>query len=110
MINEFEETNPLTSVEVSMIPLFVKGLSNKIGEGRAITNAEMVTALKSHGLEIYPARVRKIINHIRTQKLVKNLIATSKGYYIEVDQNKIKNYVESLRQRASAILEVANSY
>ena len=110
MINGFEETKPLTTTEFSMLPLFVKGLSTKIGEANAITNDQMIKALAAKSFYLTPARVRKIINHIRVKKLLKNLVATSNGYYIENDTEKLNTYIESLRQRADAILAVANSY
>jgi hypothetical protein len=49
------------------------------------------------------ARVRKIINHIRTNGLVRWLIATNKGYYIAETREEVEQYIESLRGREDAI-------
>lgn len=109
MINGFEQiTSPLTEHELELVPLFVKGLSNKIGKENAVKSSHILSAMQQYRLT--GARIRKIINYIRINGLVKNLIASSDGYYIETNPEKIKKYVKSLRQRASAINAVADSY
>lgn len=111
MINGFiEETKSLTEDELKLVNLFVRGFCDKIGEANAITSEEIIKKLRTTGVKITGARIRKIVNYIRVHHLVINLVATSKGYYIENDPLKLKNYIESLHQRAHAILEVANSY
>lgn len=113
MINGFEEeTGPLTPSEMMMVGWFATSFSYHIGENQAVTSSKIIRAYNSNHKDnlMSGPRVRKIINYIRTCKLVKNLVATSKGYYIENDPDKLKEYVNSLRQRADAILEVANSY
>jgi predicted HTH transcriptional regulator len=111
MIEGFEEqTAPLTEYELGLVELFVKGLNNHRGEVKAITNAEMARQLRPHGVKVNGARIRKIINYIRNKKIIKNLISSSKGYWIEDDPEKIKKYVKGLRKRASAITQIANSY
>lgn len=105
-----EETKPLTTEEISMVGLFVKGFQGKIGESSAVTAAEIEYKMKALGYSMSGARVRKIINHLRVKKLVKNLVATSKGYYIEQDPEKVKLYAAGLKARADAIMAVADSY
>ena len=56
------------------------------------------------------ARIRKVINHIRIKGLVQNLVANSKGYYIETDVQSIENYKQSLRDRIASIQAVLNSF
>ncbi|MBR5414144.1 MAG: hypothetical protein IK114_14120 [Fibrobacter sp.] len=56
-----------------------------------------------------PARIRKIINHIRQNDLVPCLIASSKGYYIAETEDELKEYEDSLRGRAEAIMGVCES-
>lgn len=106
-----EETQPLTTEEMTLVSRFAKGLQDRIGEEKAVTSDRIIRTLKGEG---YPGingpRVRKIINYIRTKKLLKNLVATSKGYYIEPDPEKVRLYVAGLKARAEAILAVANSY
>jgi hypothetical protein len=111
MINGFEEeTQPLTDYEKdTLLPIMVKGLSKKVGNELAITNKVMVSVMRTAGYKISEARVRKLINHIRRNDLVPLLIASSKGYYIENDDEKVREYIESLHQRASAIYAVGRS-
>lgn len=113
MINGFdEETKPLTEDELALVPLFVRSLSTKIGKENAITNTEIRKRLKDKGIEVGsdPARIRKIINHIRLNKLVKNLLAGSNGYWVETDPERIEEYKMSLMQRATAILAIWKTY
>lgn len=109
MITGFEkETAPLNDVELELVPIFVRGLSSKIGEVNAVKSHTIIKGLKKLGYDVNGARVRKIINYIRINGLVSNLVATSKGYYIENDRKKVEEYVTSLRHRASAINAVAD--
>lgn len=105
------ETAPLTDAEKNLVPVFVDGLRRKVGKANAVTTRQIIARL---GPNVKPrltgARVRKIIHHIRTRRLVVNLVATSEGYYIETDPAKIREYIDSLKARAGAILDVANSY
>jgi len=112
MIINFEDfTHNLTEYEKrSLLPIMVRNLRAKIGKQSAITNKSIVEALTSQGLKVGEARVRKIINYIRIRGIVKNLIATSKGYYVSSDQYEIDRYVESLRQRAGAIQAIADTF
>lgn len=104
------ETAPLTDYEKGLVNPMVKGFSTKIGEKNAITNREIQEKMKVAGFKVNPARIRKLINHIRMHGLVKNLVATSKGYYIEVSPAKIKQYKKSLEERAGAILALSKTF
>lgn len=111
MITGFEEeTGTLTNEEMSMAQLFVKGFSTKIGEANAVKSSEIIAKLKVKGFTLTGARLRKIVNFIRINGWIKNLVATSKGYYIEPDPEKVQEYKQSLKQRAAAIIAVADSY
>ena len=107
MISGFnEQPHELADLELRVAKQLVPILKEHIGEAMAITNAE----LRIHAQGISPARIRKVINYIRTRHLVFNLVATSNGYYVERDPVKLRIYVESLRARAAAINAVADSY
>ena len=111
MINGFnEQTKPLDDYERDVIlPLMVRGLKTKVGKANAITNEAMISALKTRGLKkINPARIRKIINHNRVNGLIRNLVASSNGYYNELDLEERQKYAESIRQRAESMLAVLN--
>ena len=51
-------------------------------------------------------RIRKMIQHIRVNNLVPGLIATSRGYYTAETVGEIKQWIESLKARESAIREI----
>lgn len=107
MIKGFDkETQPLTDYETGvLLPLLVRGLQTKIGRTNAVTNKHIVTSLKPT-YKITDARVRKIINHIRTNDLIPGLIATSDGYFIASTEAELLEYEESLKGREDAIREV----
>jgi uncharacterized protein (UPF0297 family) len=112
MIQGFEDqTEELIQYEIEvLVPLMVKGLSTKIGQDNAITNSKIRSRLKDKEMNISDARIRKIINYIRVNKLIINLLATSKGYFISNDPAEITRYKESLVARANSILNLAKSY
>lgn len=70
MIKGFDqETQPLNDYEMGvLLPLLVRGLRTKIGRENAVTNKHIVNTLKG-SYKLNDARVRKIINHIRTNDL-----------------------------------------
>ncbi len=107
MIKGFDkETQPLTDYETGvLLPILVKGLKTKLGHESAVTNKHIVDALKPT-CKISDARVRKIINHIRTNDLVPGLIATSSGYFIAQTEAELLEYEDSLKGREDAIREV----
>lgn len=110
MIPGFEkETAQLTSTEKRMIPHITKYLLDKKGEKKAITGYQISQYLNdSWAAEKFSgARIRKLINYIRMNNIIKCLVATSSGYYIESDPEKIQIYITSLRARANAINAVA---
>lgn len=107
MIKNFEDiTQPLTEYEEkTLLPVFVKGLSSKVGKENSITNKQIVSALKVQ-YKVTDARVRKLISHIRVNGLVSGLIATSDGYYIATTEKELSEYEESLLSREAAIRAV----
>jgi hypothetical protein len=111
MVIGFEDlTAQLTDKELSMIPLLVRTLEGRVGAKNAITNLSLRMYLSGQGVLVEGPRIRKMINHIRINQLVRNLIATSKGYYIAASDEELKEYIKGLKQRASSILLVAQSY
>lgn len=111
MVTRFEEeTHELTDYEQTLVKAFVIGLGTKIGKNKIITNKEMETKMKAKGYKVNPARIRKIIHFIRVNKMVKNLVATNRGYYVATDKEDIIEYVKSLTERRNSINELINSY
>lgn len=111
MIVGFEEiTEPLTEYEqITLLPVFVRCLGNKIGKENAITNAKMVEGMRACKFKVDGPRVRKIINHIRDYALVPCLVATSKGYYVATLDSELAEYEESLKGRMDAINSILES-
>jgi hypothetical protein len=110
MVNGFqEETQELSEFELQAAEI-VKTTLNGIGDDYPIKSQELEKELWSHGYLIRGARIRKIIHHLRISGQVKNLIATSHGYYTTNDPKAIKKYIASLTQRSNAILSVRDSF
>ena len=107
MIKNFEnETQPLTDYEHNvLLPVILRGLETKKGRATAVTNKYIVSALKGN-YKLNEARIRKIINHIRTNDLIPGLIATSEGYFIAETESELLEYEESLKGREDAIRAV----
>lgn len=111
MITQFEyETASLTEEELRIAEIIARRIRHNIGKGNIVTSQRIIEVLKAEGIELEGSRFRKIINYIRMNKVVKNLVATSRGYYIETDREKVREYVEGLFKRSEAILAVAKSY
>lgn len=111
MLKGFEDfTAELSDYErETLLPLFIQSFTPRVGRSKAVTNKEIVAALKKKGYKISDARVRKIINHIRTHDLVKGLIATSDGYYVSHDITEVADYCDSLAGRENEIHRVRES-
>ncbi len=110
MIKGFsEQTEPLTDYEQNtLLPVIMRGLRHRIGKESAVINRHIVSQLKS-AYNVTEPRVRKIINHIRTNDLIPGLVATSEGYYIAETEQELKDYEMSLLGREMAIRQVRES-
>lgn len=110
MINGFiEQTEPLSEYEQdTLLPIIIRGLRARVGKENAVINRYIVSQLKPK-YNVNEARVRKIINHIRTADLIPGLIATSEGYFIAETEQELRDYEESLLGRELAIRQVRES-
>jgi hypothetical protein len=61
---------------------------------------------KERNIKLKGSRFRAAIHYIRNNNLCTNLIATNKGYFITYDQNKIKDYLSSLRGRIASMHKI----
>lgn len=107
MIKNFQkETCPLTDYEKDrLVPVVVACLSSRRGSSQAVNSRQLLM----HHLKDYmvdAARLRKVINYIRTKGLINGLMATSKGYYIAESREELEAYLESLQGREQAIKEL----
>ena len=105
MIKGFSnETSPLNDYELRvLLPVILAGLKDKQGKRNAVTNGYIIGRLKQQGYRIDAPRLRKVINHIRTNDLIPGLIATSEGYFLAEDEQELMDYEDSLRGREEAI-------
>jgi len=116
MITGFErETHDLTEAELKIAKPIAAGLMTKIGKESATTSNQICTAMnRIKDQEGWPnltgPRLRKIINYLRTTGKIKNLIATSDGYYVAKTQEEINDYKKSLTERIAAIQAVHDSF
>ena len=108
MLHGFEnETRPLNGYEKNtLLPIIVRGLSNRTGAANAVSNGHICISLRNKGYKVTEVRIRKIINHIRTHSLVTCLIASGKGYYRAESRQEVVDYIESLKGRENAIKAV----
>lgn len=101
------QTARLSEGERQLLPQFVEGLKKHKGKQNAITNIAIIDAfLEKKNIKISPARVRKIINHIRIHNMVPGLLANSDGYYVSTDPGEVIMYMSSLEGRIKAIQKV----
>lgn len=110
MIKNFEhETCKLNDFEKGkLLPVVVSVLKGYVGKTNVITNKKIIR-LHLSDFPVTPARLRKVLHHIRTRHLVKGLIATSKGYYIAEKRKDFEDFIKSLDGRIGAIMDVKRS-
>jgi len=112
MITNFENiTFELTTDEKKLMPVIIKGLSTK-AKDNPIKAAYIVNAINEnkdrYGIKVFSEpRLRKIINFIRSEGILP-VMSTSNGYYITKDRAELESQIESLTQRAEAIMTSAN--
>lgn len=111
MVIGFEEyTASLSEGEVAIAEWLATELPKYVGKKKAVSNHRLRWILFDKCGRVTPSRVRKMINYIRINCLVANLIANNAGYYVAETQEEVETYVHSLRQRAASIMHVAQSF
>jgi hypothetical protein len=108
MIDGFEnETHDLTDYELkTLLPIISTKIQLNKGPDNAVTSQHVITVLKGVGHRTTGPRLRKMINVIRRTGKVRNLVASSKGYYVAIDKEDAKRFIDSLREREEAIRAV----
>ena len=104
MITGFElRTAPLTDDEKKLVPIIIKGLSQRTRKDLAITGSLICKRINAtYGTKLSGPRLRKITNFLRSEGILP-VIATSNGYYVSYDEKEIRTQIESLSQRRDAI-------
>ena len=104
----FEEiTQELNKDELAILNLVIQGFKgytkdNPIKADLIILRMNDFLKNKNYKIRLNGPRLRKFVNHIRTNSLLP-LIATSKGYFVTEDKELILNQIKSLMERANSI-------
>lgn len=107
MITNFEIiTARLSDHEKTLIPKLISGFKTH-GKSNPIKEKDIVIAMKERYGEFSAARLRKLVNYIRSTGMLA-LIATSNGYYVTDNKQEIAKQIKSLNERAQAIINSAN--
>jgi len=96
-------THELTDQEKKIVPRVIQGIVKRVGKQNAIKNAKMCQQLRIEGHLISGPRLRKILNFIRSTGIIRNIVATSDGYFIATTQKDLDDYRESINARVNAI-------
>ena len=95
----------MTHYEISVSNKVAKLI--KAAKGKITNNDLRALVMDKHQIHLSQIQMRRIINYIRTEGIVKNLAADWEGYWIEKDTLKVMKYIKSLELRAKAIMNVA---
>jgi len=112
MVTNFEHhTTPLTVDEKKLVVIIMEGLRRRTSKTPILARdiiAGVNVRLPEYGIKnkLTGARLRKIVNHIRSNGLLP-LMAGSDGYYVSHDATEIARQIKSLRDRAHAIEHAA---
>ena len=95
----------MTHYEISVSNKVAKLI--KAAKGKITNNDLRALMMQKHQIHLSQIQMRKIINYIRTEGIIKNLAADWEGYWIEKDTLKVMKYIKSLELRAKSIMNVA---
>lgn len=101
-----QHTTDLTFDDRRTVGALVTIVKECIGKDKALTNKKLRMKLGTLGHHTKDTKIRKLIHHIRVSGLVKQVVASSVGYYIATSKGEFLEYIESLNQRARSIDEV----
>jgi hypothetical protein len=112
MIDVFEnKTKELGEREILLAHDFAKAFNHRpFGEQHAILSTEIIAAYHAKGVKMNNSRIRKIIQYIRLNQLVMNLIGSQKGYHRSDDPIEIQKYIDRLDQRIILIQRIKKSF
>lgn len=110
MITNFEKiTEQLNSTEIDYVDPLVEYLERHSSPEQPKKSYEVVSYMQDElGYDDFKGvKLRKIVNLLRRNGYTP-VIATSKGYFISNDKEELKKQIESLENRADAIMESAD--
>lgn len=106
MITNFDKyTYELTDYERdTLAPFIAETIKKRRTRETAITNKRIRYFIKlSFDKVVGGYCIRKIVHNLRITGQVPNLLSTSNGYYVSSDEEEIRQYLESLRERCNSI-------
>lgn len=106
-IQNFEEqTKDLTKKELEkIVPIVSNLLADAKGLEFTTSSSKIIEVLRDRGFNLDDKRIRKIVQHIRKNHIVRGVIATSKGYYVSTSAKEIREYAH--KSYGSRINEMA---
>jgi uncharacterized membrane-anchored protein len=105
-------TQDLTEFEVEqVVPMIVRGLSQKIGKANAVNNKYICEKINKHPniinkYKLNGVKLRKIIQYIRLRNIIEGLCSSSNGYYVAENMRELKMCIDSLTQRINTQTKV----
>lgn len=103
-------TAPLDDYEkYTILPRIVSGLSLLKQSGKTLSSTRIIERLQKEGIQLTGSRLRKIINHIRINHIVRGIVADDKGYWVASQPDQILSYLDSLDSRLEAIQAMRNA-
>ena len=109
MITNFKHhTKELVNCELKHIDNLIAILSN-VTKSKPMKTDELLKFVNYYGIEnklikIRGARLRKLINYIRSNGLLP-VIGTQSGYFVSYDEKDISDQIKSLTERSNSILD-----
>jgi len=105
MIVGFEDfTQDVKDSEIEIINLIARGLRERVGGHKAITNASMRALLYANKeIMVSDAKMRKYIQYIRAYNLVPMLCASRIGYWVASSPEEFIKYREGYVSRIRAM-------
>lgn len=113
-------TDKISDDEKKLIPLLISLLAQHVGKQQAITSFALMDLLNRYIRQQAPgeygqrfkvagARLRKMINHIRVNNMLRGLCGHESGYFRAETTDELRMAINSLEARASAIQAVADA-
>ena len=104
MIQGFEQqTAPLNDYEREvLLPVIVRGLLKRVGKSRRVSSTRIIDGMNAAHYRLDGPRLRKIINHIRSNDIIVGLVSDGKGYFVASTASEIDECIVSLQGRVDA--------
>ncbi len=100
-LNEYEEK--------VLLPIMIECLKTKIGYKNRVNSVMMEAGMQGKGYRINRMIIRKIIRYIRENNLIKNLIASTEGYWICADIEEYDRFIKKRESYAESLMLLRNS-